>query len=337
MATAMLETWTATAANISNYLLAGYYYLNDGYEENGPNSITQIFHKASKGPLMEPLVSTYNHWMSFADKRVENWPLMSQPWSTLCIGVAYLAMCSLGPRAMAPYKAFTGETLRPCIVTYNLGVAGLNLYIALELLATSRLLKFSWLCEPVNYSDDPVAVRIASALWWYYASKLIEMLDSVFFILKKKPEQLTFLHVYHHSTMFCLWWIGVKFVAGGSSFLGAMFNCFVHVLMYTYYLIAALGPRFKKYLWWKKYLTVTQMLQFFFAMVMTLNAIRIGCDFPMWMQWALVAYMVSFLVLFGKYFYNEYTCKRWQSVKQVDSSNGRHSSSNGNGFAKKVR
>ena len=49
-----------------------------------------------------------------------------------------------------------------------------------------------------------------------------------------------------------------------------------------------------------RYLTVTQMLQFFFAMVMTLNAIRIGCDFPMWMQWALVAYMVSFLVLFGK-------------------------------------
>lgn len=137
--------------------------------------------------------------------------------------------------------------------------------------------------------------------------------------------------------MFCLWWIGVKFVAGGSSFLGAMFNCFVHVLMYTYYLIAALGPQFKKYLWWKKYLTVTQMLQFFFAMVMTLNAIRIGCDFPMWMQWALVAYMVSFLVLFGKYFCNEYTCKRWQGGIQVDSANERHTSSNGNGFAKKVR
>ena len=60
------------------------------------------------------------------------------------------------------------------------------------------------------------------------------------------------LEPFFSSTMFCLWWIGVKFVAGGSSFLGAMFNCFVHVLMYTYYLIAALGPRFKKYLWWKK-------------------------------------------------------------------------------------
>ena len=41
--------------------------------------------------------------------------------------------------------------------------------------------------------------------------------------------------------------------------------------------------------------------------------------------------------LIFRYFYNEYTCKRWQGAKQVDSSNGRHSSSNGNGFAKKVR
>ena len=62
-----------------------------------------------------------------------------------------------------------------------------------------------------------------------------------------------------------------------------------------------------RWLWWKKYLTITQMLQFFFAMVMTINAIRIGCDFPMWMQYTLVAYMVSFLFLFSKYFYHEYS------------------------------
>ena len=28
----------------------------------------------------------------------------------------------------------------------------------------------------VDYSDDPRAVRIAAALWWYYASKLFELL-----------------------------------------------------------------------------------------------------------------------------------------------------------------
>jgi hypothetical protein len=30
--------------------------------------------------------------------------------------------------------------------------------------------------------------------------------------------------------------------------------------MYSYYLLAAFGPRFQKYLWWKKYLTVLQMV-----------------------------------------------------------------------------
>ena len=32
----------------------------------------------------------------------------------------------------------------------------------------------------VDYSDDPRAVRIAAALWWYYVSKLYELLGILF-------------------------------------------------------------------------------------------------------------------------------------------------------------
>ena len=39
----------------------------------------------------------------------------------------------------------------------------------------------------------------------------------VFFILRKKFGQVTFLHVYHHSTMAVISWIGFKFVPGGQS------------------------------------------------------------------------------------------------------------------------
>ena len=59
--------------------------------------------------------------------------------------------------------------------------------------------------------------------------------------------------------MFALWWIGARYVAGGSSFLGAMFNCCVHVLMYSYYALSAIGGKIKKYLWWKQYLTAIQV------------------------------------------------------------------------------
>ena len=102
--------------------------------------------------------------------------------------------------------------------------------------------------------------QIAKAIWWYYMSKLIEFLDTIFFILRKKGSQLTFLHVYHHSTMFLFWWVGARFVAGGCALSGAMVNCFVHVVMYSYYGLTAMGPRVRRYLWWKKYLTILQLV-----------------------------------------------------------------------------
>lgn len=37
-------------------------------------------------------------------------------------------------------------------------------------------------------------------------------------------------------------------------------NVFIHVIMYTYYFLAALGPHMQKYLWWKIYLTKLQMV-----------------------------------------------------------------------------
>ena len=30
--------------------------------------------------------------------------------------------------------------------------------------------------------------------------------------------------------------------------------------MYSYYCLAAMGPQFHKYLWWKKYLTIFQFV-----------------------------------------------------------------------------
>lgn len=34
----------------------------------------------------------------------------------------------------------------------------------------------------------------------------------------------------------------------------------IHVMMYMYYLLAAMGPGMQKYLWWKKYLTIMQIV-----------------------------------------------------------------------------
>lgn len=48
--------------------------------------------------------------------------------------------------------------------------------------------------------------------------------------------------------------------AGGMGSFHAMVNAGVHVIMYTYYGLSAAGPRFQKYLWWKKHMTAIQLV-----------------------------------------------------------------------------
>lgn len=88
-----------------------------------------------------------------------------------------------------------------------------------------------------------------------------------------------------------------------------MVNSGIHVLMYSYYGLSALGPSVTKYLWWKKYLTILQLIQFTSALILGINGIRSGCDFPLWMQYALVIYMISFIVLFGNFYAKAYIAK----------------------------
>ncbi|XP_019641371.1 PREDICTED: elongation of very long chain fatty acids protein 4-like isoform X2 [Branchiostoma belcheri] len=246
----------------------------------------------------------YYEWcLSFSDPRVADWPLMDRWAPTLYLTAAYLLIVWLGPRLMEKRKPMELTWL---MVPYNFATVLLNLYICVELVTASWSAGYSYSCQRVNYSYDVNEVRIASALWWYFISKLLEFADTFFFIVRKKNSQISFLHVYHHTTMFALWWVGIKWVAGGQSFFGAMMNSGVHVLMYTYYGLSAMGPRFQKYLWWKKYMTVIQLTQFFIAFGHCVQSLYVECDFPGWMHWGLLIYATSLIALFGNFYIKAY-------------------------------
>jgi hypothetical protein len=50
-------------------------------------------------------------------------------------------------------------------------------------------------------------------------------------------------------------------------------------------------------------------------MIMGINGIRSGCNFPLWMQYVLVIYMISFIVLFGNFYAKAY-------IEKVRGANG---------------
>lgn len=212
-----------------------------------------------------------------------------------------------------PYK------LQMAVFYYNIGLVILNFYIFYQTLVNTYRAGYSYICQPVVYSNDENEVNIAKALWWFYFSKCIEMMDTFFFVLKKKNNQISFLHVYHHATMFPIWWIGIKWVAGGQSFFGAMVNSFIHVIMYTYYGISALGPQYQKYLWWKRYLTMLQLIQFVTGIIHAAQSLVFKCDFPEWMHWALVIYAFTILLLFLNFYFHAYV-KSMKKKKHDDGS-----------------
>lgn len=80
--------------------------------------------------------------------------------------------------------------------------------------------------------------------------------------------------------------------------------------MYTYYMLAAMGPRVQKYLWWKKYLTLLQMVQFVLVMVHAFQLLfRNDCNYPIYFAYFIGAHAVLFYFLFSNFYKQAYKDK----------------------------
>ncbi|CAI9617091.1 unnamed protein product [Staurois parvus] len=80
-------------------------------------------------------------------------------------------------------------------------------------------------------------MKIVRVLWWYYFSKLIEFMDTFFFILRKNNHQITVLHVYHHASMLNIWWFVMNWVPCGHSYFWCyaqqLYSCSHVFLLWT--------------------------------------------------------------------------------------------------------
>jgi hypothetical protein len=255
----------------------------------------------AKGPSSPLLEEIWSH----RDKRVDHWPLMNSPLPTIAICCLYFYCVKfLGPKLMKDRKAFE---IRKTIIAYNLFQVLFSVYIMYEILVSGFLSGYSFFCEPIDTSMSPNALRMASAAWWYYFSKFTEFFDTFFFVLRKKNENVSTLHVIHHGIMPLFAWEACRFFPGGHESFGALFNTFVHVVMYTYYFLAAFGPRFQPYLWWKRHLTKLQMVQFVTVLGHSLLlAYDNECGFPAIQSVISSAHMILFFILFLQFYAKAY-------------------------------
>ncbi|KAG5675221.1 hypothetical protein PVAND_005145 [Polypedilum vanderplanki] len=276
----------------------------------------------------------YHEWRDLmdnkSDQRTTNWMLMSSPIPTVIICLSYVYIVKvLGPRFMQDRKPFK---LRKIIIVYNFLQVLFSLYLFLEVASVGWIGGgYSWRCQPVNHSTDADTMRMVSVCWWYYFSKFTEFFDTFFFVLRKRYDQVSTLHVIHHGIMpFSVWW-GVKFMPGGHSSFFGFLNTFVHIVMYTYYMLAAMGPEMQKYLWWKKYLTMFQMIQFIGIFTHAFQLFfHNPCNYPIVLAYWIGGHGVLFLFLFANFYKQAYT-KKEVKVK-VDRDINENALNGGNGL-----
>ncbi|KAG2467049.1 ELOV5 protein, partial [Polypterus senegalus] len=123
-----------------------------------------------------------------------------------------------------------------------------------------------------------------------------------------------------------------------SAYFGATLNSFIHVLMYSYYGLSAV-PAMRPYLWWKKYITQGQLVQFVLTVIQTSCAVLWPCGFPMGWLYFQICYMLSLIVLFSNFYIKTYKKKdasRWKE-HQNGSSLSMNGHTNGNVKPNKAR
>uniref|UniRef100_A0A0K8TP99 Elongation of very long chain fatty acids protein n=1 Tax=Tabanus bromius TaxID=304241 RepID=A0A0K8TP99_TABBR len=269
-----------------------------------------------------------------SDPRVKDWPMMSSPLPTLalCVFYAYFSK-SLAPKLMENRKPMD---LRRVLVFYNFIQTIFSAWIFYEYLRSGWWGHYSFKCQPVDYSTNPIALRMARTCWWYYIAKFTEFFDTLFFILRKKTEHVSTLHVIHHGCMPFSVWMGMKFAPGGHSTFFAMLNSFVHIIMYFYYMVAAMGPRYQKYIWWKKYLTSFQMVQFVAIFTHQFQLLFRECDYPKGFMVWIGLHGVMFLFLFSDFYKAKYTSRKNKSYVKVHQNGCANGSTAHNGTANGV-
>jgi elongation of very long chain fatty acids protein 7 len=140
------------------------------------------------------MASKVDFWDRHGDPRVKDFFLMSKPWPVLTIIGVYLFIIKvIGPKLMEKRKPFN---MKRVMVVYNLIQVLWNVWLFNGFLFLGWL-EFKIICQPRG-TGNPVLLNYG---YWFFILKLSEFCDTFIFIMRKKFNQVSKLHVIHHTIL----------------------------------------------------------------------------------------------------------------------------------------
>lgn len=174
------------------------------------------------------------------------------------VGVYLITVLYIGPKLMQNRKPLEIKNL---IRVYNGTMILVNIYLIKRALTLVDNGRSFFNCKGVEMDFSRVD-EIALITELFLLSRLADFLDTIWFVLRKKQSHISFLHVFHHSYVPTVAYVATRWIPVVPNAMSFPFiNSAIHVVMYAYYLLATF-PALRPHLWWKRYLTGLQMLQF---------------------------------------------------------------------------
>ena len=257
------------------------------------------------GSLLEPVPIITHIESKFDSTRAVKW-LFEHYYVYFISAIVYLVLIYVGTKWMEnrpPYK------LQRPLLMWNTGLAVFSFLGSLSLIpqlfhGIGKHGFYFMACKANDLSDPHVSLWLTLLV----ISKVFELFDTAFIILRKRP--LPFLHWYHHITVMLFSWYSLSHSSPSVFHYGAAINYGVHTIMYSYY--AARSGGFYVLLQIAQFITVAQILQMFAAMfvaISTFNIIDIqglDCEADSMVVYVSMAVYGSYLILFLLFFYKRY-------------------------------
>jgi elongation of very long chain fatty acids protein 4 len=239
-----------------------------------------------------------------------DWPLQRLDHAVY-IAAAYVAfvVCSLIFLKKEKAKPAAGAEKKGKIsVAEKIQKEGLLVFLAMAVYNTTQVVLCGWMvyaaiaehrrrglqlvCNVHNLAEDGMAF----VLHIFYLSKVLDFADTVFMIVKGNWHQVSFLHVYHHTSIFLVYWLNANVSYDSDIYFTIVLNGIIHFIMYGYYLATTFNVVVPVFL--KKLITNSQLIQFCCMEGQGACLLFGNCAFPRNVTILYMSYIVTMLVLF---------------------------------------
>ncbi|KAL2749772.1 elongation of very long chain fatty acids protein AAEL008004-like [Vespula maculifrons] len=249
-------------------------------------------------------------YIAECDPRIKNRILFNSPYPIISIILFYLFFVLVyGPWFMKNKMPYSLKTF---MRYYDLFQIIANSFIVYKLLIGGVHFRgLSTNCDPPSYKTDFASMELVEGCYWVLLTKVIDLIETGIFVLRKKTRQISFLHLYHHvSTVMICWFYGRYYIDQRISFI-PLVNCMVHIVMYIYYFLSTIGPDMHKIInRYKFLLTITQMVQFLILLFFIWKMTSANCDVAKNATYVMSVNILINFFLFYNFYKQNYLIKK---------------------------